>query len=651
MPFGTYYWRVRPELAGAPWSEPRHFNLSLDVANGNQTDCLLPPRPSSLLGSTKNYVPPLSYVATSTGVGAGAYGLGALHVMLDRTYTGNYNWVIAFESAAGAGDSLLYGLYFDTDHEPNSGAPIDHLGKPIASDPLYLPDYVLYIVRGSGDSLRPEDALFRRWDDTGWSAPQSLLSIGGDLWLDPEHRIVQVFVPYMSVCSADPDAAGSLALTVFTTDSSPSAGIADSIPTQPGVIRRPAFLSDMLLPLYPFDTDYSNPIVHYDMPTVRWRMPYFDSVDGYQVQVARDVRFTQIVETWETYESSNSPYFALLPAAFASKLAYEDNESYFWRVRIRHERYQATFFDYGPWSPAMRFKLDSRQVGSPTLSTGELAQMTPTFSWDRVQGAGGYILQVDNDSNFSSPAIDIRVTGASYTPSDVLRDGTYYWRVAMRRSYSVIGHWSPIMAFERKSVWPLLVMPVNDASLSGQPALQWSAVLTPTNTPRLAASRYRLQLAADPSFSSPKTYDTDSSSYDPRKGQSLADGSHYWRVAVVDASLVAGTFSPAQRFYKQYPAPELLSPAQNARASGIPSFEWSPLPGAASYRVQTADNEHFNAAATVTTDATRYTPLTKIGHGHCYWRVQMLDADNNPGPYSAGYVYLGVFQYLPAILD
>ena len=130
-------------------------------------------------------------------------------------------------------------------------------------------------------------------------------------------------MPYTALGTEDPAASGSLALTVFTTSDSSADGVHTAIPVQPGAqLNRPAFVSDMLMPLYPFNTPPSNPIVFYDMPAVRWRTPSFDSVDGYQVQVARDARFTELVKTWETYETLTWPYYPLLPASFQSKNAY-----------------------------------------------------------------------------------------------------------------------------------------------------------------------------------------------------------------------------------------------------------------------------------------------------------------------------------------
>lgn len=652
MPFGTYWWRVRTETPPGAWSAVRHFNLSADVIAGNTYDFAPPPQPSSLISVTAKYSPSLTLIASDPIEPAlGKYDLGALHVIMDRTYSQiNYNWVIAFRSAATAGDALTYGLYFDVDHVEGSGAIFDPQGRPISADALYRPEYAIYIARAAGDALSPDTATFFRWNGDTWEPPRTLTDLGGRLWLDGVTRSVQVLIPYTALGAEDPRSVGSLALTVFTTPVDPAGGVQDSVPQQGATLDRPALVSDMLMPLYPFDTPLSDPIVLYDMPAMRWRMPTFDSVDGYQVQVARDAKFTQIVETWETFESNTWSFFALLPATFTSKNAYEDNESYYWRVRIRHERYlsSSAFFDYGAWSPAMRFRLDSRLVGNPRPTSGIIAEGTPTFTWDRVEGAAGYKLQVDDDANFSSPLISVLVDGASFTPTDALADGAYYWRVAMRRSDTVIGHWTPTMSFTKLSAWPDPLSPANDAVVSQQPTFDWRALLMPDIEPRLAAPRYRLQIASDPGFSSPRNYDTAATSYTVKKTQSLTDGTWHWRVAILDANGRLGAFGPTQRVYKEYRPPTLIAPPQGSSGS-IPAFEWAPMDGAAYYKMQIADNALFNSATTATTDNARYTPLTKFAKGIYYWRVQMLDADNNPGPFEVGRVQIGATVYLPLL--
>ena len=187
--------------------------------------------------------------------------------------------------------------------------------------------------------------------------------------------------------------------------------------------------------------------------------------------------------------------------------------------------------------------------GSSTGDPGLPAWTTPTFLWERVDGAAGYRLQVDDDSNFSTPLINKNVDAISYTPTTVFGDGTYYWRVAMRRSDTVFGHWTPTMSFVKSSRPPQVLKPAPDEIVNEQPSFIWTAVLTPTVTPRLAAPRYRLQISSDPNFSANlKTIDTDSASYTLKKAESLADGYWYWRVAVLQDAVVQARrlqFGPA----------------------------------------------------------------------------------------------------------
>ena len=320
------------------------------MANGNPNDFVPPTAPSTLFAAGAKYDPALTYVADSPNGPGGDFQIGKLHMILDRVYNLSYNWVFAFEVAPTIADSLRYGIYIDADHIAGSGAPSDPLGKPIETLGLYRPEYVIYLSR-VGQTVDAGSALFASWSGTSWTMTQ-LSATGGLSWFDPATSVVQMLVPYTALGAGDDEFIGSLAVTVFSTQADLTSGIQDSVPEQGDKINRPAFVSDMVMPLYPFDTPYEdpkNPIVFTELPSLRWRMPYFDSGDGYEVQVARDARFTDLVETWETYEGKTWSFYSLMPAAFHSVNAYEDNESYYWRVRIRHERYliYADFYDYG----------------------------------------------------------------------------------------------------------------------------------------------------------------------------------------------------------------------------------------------------------------------------------------------------------------
>ncbi|MBK8047263.1 MAG: hypothetical protein IPK16_09165 [Anaerolineales bacterium] len=668
MPIGTYWWRVRVEDgiadAASQWSTPRSFNLAYNLITGNQFDF-----PHDVL-----YDPGNTLVAASETTTGDAYELDNLYVMLDRRRNGSLNWVTAFDIHPD-GSPVRYWLYFDTDRKTTSSCPapgnaIGPVYGNIGAYDLFKPEYAISVDRdGSGIA----NTNYYRWTGVSfnpnctWVLVNTLPNIGGIAELNG--NAIQLHIPYTALGTADDNFSGNAGITLFSTSASNTSDIMhDTIPAQgvllanpAGMIDHPAFVSDMLMPLYPFDTPLSNPYTFFDMPALRWRMPIFGSIDGYEVEVARDERFTQRIERWETYENRASFYFSLLPTAFQSMNVYSDNESYYWRVRIRHEYYTkyATDFDYGPWSPPQRFKLSSRQVGNPRTSTGDNVFMTPAFIWDRVEGAAGYSLQIDDDSKFGSPLIDIETPNPSYTPPELnelqslLSSTQYYWRAAIRRNNDVLGQWTSPMTLTKTSVTPTPIYPLTGDPLTlvtEQPTFLWTGILTPTVEPRLATPKYRLEVDDDPTFGSPIIrIDTAATGYTPIEGsrQSLADGKWYWRVAIFESSGNPGPFSTAQAFDKQYQVPTLVWPPPNTKAGVMPSFEWLPLTGAAYYRFEISKDSEFEKVQTEDTVNTAYTPTSAFNNGFYFWRVRMFDQDRVAGPTMIGRFNLGYEIFMP----
>ena len=91
------------------------------------------------------------------------------------------------------------------------------------------------------------------------------------------------------------------------------------------------------------------------------------------------------------------------------------------------------------------------EVAVPTLispANGDtLLTNTLSFDWDDL-GAVKYWLQVDNNSDFSSPEInDSTITSSSYTATTSLTDARYYWRVKAQISVGLWGDWSNVWNF------------------------------------------------------------------------------------------------------------------------------------------------------------------------------------------------------------
>lgn len=645
---GTYYWRVRVEQPNVGiWSEVRHFNLSHRVLTINPLyDYPWPP-------TTPISNDPANLVASSPNEGLGSYELQNLYVALERnSIAQNYYWVIVLDSQPTSDAEIHYGVYFDTDHLVGSGASQSPLCQwhnvncnIQIRNPLYRPDFALYVHRLTGGQPLPE---LYRWSGEQWTA---------NIWPDEARAdlsggVLQIRIPITALGTGDEAWVGSLAMEVFTL-SPDLESVRDTIPEDATPLSRFAFTSDLLNPIYPFDTPGTNPIILFDNPLFRWLMPYWDTVDGYRLQIARDRAFTDLVAegAFEAYESKEGSAYSFVPTAFAPTTALKDNETYYWRVQTRHEKWESSRFDYGPYSYPFRFKLDSRRPANLYVSPSNPVYTTPTFHWDRVEGVGVYRLQVDDDENFSSPIINLDVDLTSYTPLDTFADGTYYWRVAIKRDNNNYGKWTATQTFTQVSPAPEPISPRNGEAINGLPTFRWQPVLIPGEEPRRATPRYRLVIDDDPNFSSPlPTVDTDATSYTPRKGEKYKDGTWYWKVAMLDASNRPGPFSLPQSFYKEYVPPTVVSPPQGSSTPGIPTFIWQPLDGAAQYKLQLDDNEFFSSPESYMTDNTVYTPVTNLSKGVYFWRVQMVDVDGQPGPFTVGRVRIGHRIFLPALL-
>jgi len=78
---------------------------------------------------------------------------------------------------------------------------------------------------------------------------------------------------------------------------------------------------------------------------------------------------------------------------------------------------------------------------------GTSTSRAPTFTWENIRPADDYQLQVDDDSSFSSPAIDTTVTNKWYSPPTPIADSTvYYWRLKMSRN-NFSSDWSDVWSF------------------------------------------------------------------------------------------------------------------------------------------------------------------------------------------------------------
>ncbi|MFH1822033.1 MAG: STT3 domain-containing protein [Methanobacteriota archaeon] len=204
---------------------------------------------------------------------------------------------------------------------------------------------------------------------------------------------------------------------------------------------------------------------------------------------------------------------------------FQNNGVYQWRVRaIDAAGNRSDWTDYFEFTirlPPQASTLDSPQNGIITRNNA------PTFSWSGGI-ADNYILIVDDDGNFSSPAIDVNLgTVSSYAPTDVLLDENYSWKVV-----SIVGaqqESSPVWTFAVDTTppeIPNLLKPDNGSILIDvTPTFSWSSAQ--------GTYMYELVVARDQDFNSLAIDNLlNGTTFTPTVG--LSAGTYYWRVYAID---------------------------------------------------------------------------------------------------------------------
>ncbi len=160
-----------------------------------------------------------------------------------------------------------------------------------------------------------------------------------------------------------------------------------------------------------------------------------------------------------------------------------------------------------------------------------------------------------------------------------------------------------------------------------------------------------MQVSQDANFSTTyETIDTTNNCWTPTLG--YHDGTYYWRVAMLDGNSRMGSYSPAVTFTKQYPVTTLVSPVSGAIPQ-TPTFIWTPVNGAATYRFEVSlFSTFYPLYDSIDTFNTEFTP-TKIYTSDVvyYWRVAIRDREGKMGPYTDALFIIGdKFQtFLPVI--
>jgi hypothetical protein len=645
--FGVYYWRVR-QHGSVTWSETRRFQVSAQSQWA----------PTRSLGNTANRLQIGSDPAGEIELADPDYDLTNLQAAQSSS-----DWYFGFNVPPSPDTVVNYALYLDRDHVEGSGATLDARGNTVTTLSTYRPEYAIYMNKYAG-SYDAGHAYLYAWTGSAWGTPQILATIGAGLSYSGDY--IEIRMPNTSI--GHQDNTGTYTASLFSLPVG-SGNPQDSVPSDPNipgispVISRFSNVTERMNQIMPPNDVGVDPTTFPSIQPYYWDWPILAPWAGAIIRTYTDPSFTSEVPSslgFGQVESTGSYYAQSTYAFFTDFIG--DN-TYYWRVQPDYQPGSNEIL--GVWSQGSRFE---RQGLIPVNLHTSVDFATPTFTWDMVEGANNYKLQVSTDPTFSgTPAIDVATRQNSYTYAEAtLEEATYYWRVLVHRwaqsGTGVDNAWTtptvPCPAdptvddgcFTLRLPIPTGLSPETTLPhlVVGQaPTFCWTPLIenSPLGEPVLAAFKYRLQYSRNDAFSSPVNVDTEQSCWTAMIG--LADGDIYWHVAMMDGDSKLGSFSGTEALTKQYPITTLISPVGGGTIATTPTFIWTPVDGAAKYRLQTSTNETFSPIVDdVTTQNARYTPLKTYDNFRTYfWRVAIIDDDGIQGPYTDALIILDPYAY------
>ncbi|MEK8030892.1 FecR domain-containing protein [Ideonella sp. DXS29W] len=265
-------------------------------------------------------------------------------------------------------------------------------------------------------------------------------------------------------------------------------------------------------------------------------------------------------------------------------------------------------------------------LGPPDLTPtpSRLERMPVSLGWPALAGASSYRAQVFDAAGTEVLRLDGRFDQPQARWPDDLPDGAYELRVRGVAAGGLEGRDArhPFKLKARPEP-PLLNTPAADARLAS-PSIDFSWTRNPQ------AARYRLQVADDAAFGTPRIDRDDLSA--TGASLELPEGTHWWRLASVRADGDQGPWGDAQRVTRvPQPPPPPPEPPESTD-SGM-KLRWGAGAPGTRYQVQVSRDPSF---AAVLHDERVEQPswlLPKPEPGRYLVRVRSIDAEGFEGPF------------------
>ena len=260
---------------------------------------------------------------------------------------------------------------------------------------------------------------------------------------------------------------------------------------------------------------------------------------------------------------------------------------------------------------------------APTNASGNVS-ISPTLSWNSVNTAVSYHLNVSVMSNFSTTVYDLSgLTGTAQPLTGLTNSTTYYWEVGAKNAGGVSG-WSGAWSFTTIIAAPgapQLALPTNGAT--GEPValnLSWNSVST--------AVSYHLTVSAGTDFTTTVFSQGGLTGTSQALSGLLANSTAYiWRVGAKDIGGVS-TWSSVWTFTTILSTPVLASPINaSGNVSISPTLSWNSVNTAVSYHLNVSVVSDFSTTVYDLSGLTGTAqPLTGLANSTTYyWEVGAKD--------------------------
>ena len=246
-------------------------------------------------------------------------------------------------------------------------------------------------------------------------------------------------------------------------------------------------------------------------------------------------------------------------AGVSARYSYSYVSGPIWLIGDSDSSYRDTLYDfvlvrkYASTEPTAT--VGEEEVAIPTKpqlispeENGSTNNTKPTFKWQPAMYADNYTLLVDNQSDFSSPEINVTLgpDATSYTvpTAKALSEGRWYWKVIANNSFGK----------NESDVWSFIVdkTPPLPPELKSPPdgyvtddrevTFIWNSTQDNTTNSSYVSGidHYEIQIDDDPNFASPIRYKYTSTDISITRE---VEGRLYWRVRAWDRAGNAGEFS------------------------------------------------------------------------------------------------------------